>query len=96
MGIVHVQLPDELKTIIDRQVAEGRAGSREEFIAAALRLYADHLDAEDEVAAMVGRADEDLAAGRFVTVTTDEDAERLHEAAMARLRARLAEDTPKT
>lgn len=92
MGVVQVQLPDDLKQVIDRQVAEGRAASEAEYVAEALRLYADHLDAEDEITALVERADADVAAGRFVTVTTPEDSQALHEGAMARLRARLAED----
>jgi Arc/MetJ-type ribon-helix-helix transcriptional regulator len=92
MGVVQVQLPDNLKQVIDRQVAEGRAASEAEYVVEALRLYADHLDAEDEITAMVERADADVVAGRYVTVATPEDSQALHEGAMARLRARLAED----
>ena len=58
--------------------------------AAALRLYADHLDTEDEIAAIAERADADIAAGRFTTITTEADSDALHDAAMARLRVRLA------
>ncbi len=57
MGVVQVQLPDNLKQVIDRQVAEGRAASEAEYVVEVLRLYADHLDAEDEITAMVERAD---------------------------------------
>ncbi len=92
MGIVQVQLSDELKRIIDRQIAEGRASSEAEFLAQAARLYADHLDAEGEIADMVERADADVAAGHYATVATAEDSQALHEAAMARLRARVAGD----
>ena len=46
----------------------------------------------DEIAGMVDRADADMAAGRNVTVATPEDSQALHESAMARLRAGLAED----
>lgn len=91
MGVVQVQLSDDLKQVIDRQVAEGRAASEADYVVEALRLYADHLDAEDEIAAMVERADADVAAGRYVTVATPEDSQALHEGAMARLCARLAE-----
>ena len=94
MGVMQVQLPDNLKQAIDRQVAEGRAASEADDVMDALRLYAEHLEAEDEIAAMAERADADLAAGRFVTVATAEDGQVLHEDAMARLRARLAEDDP--
>jgi len=92
MGVVQVQLSDNLKQVIERQVAEGRAVSEAEYVVEALRLYADHLDAEDEITAMVERADADVAARRYVTVATPEDSQALHKGAMARLRARLAED----
>jgi len=92
MGVVQVQLPDDLRSIIDRQVAEGRAASEAEYVAEALRLYADHLDAEDEIAAMVERADAEMASGRFVTISTPEDGDALHQRAMDRLRTSLASD----
>jgi Arc/MetJ-type ribon-helix-helix transcriptional regulator len=92
MGVVQVQLPDDLKQLIDRQVAEGHAASEADFLTQAARLYADHLDAENEIGVMVERADADLAAGRYTMVATPEDGDALHHAAMARLRARLAGD----
>jgi Arc/MetJ-type ribon-helix-helix transcriptional regulator len=92
MGVVQVQLPDDLKQVIDRQIAKGHASSEADFLAQAARLYADHLDAEGEIATMVQRADADMAAGRYVTVATPEDDQALHEAAMNRLHARLASD----
>ncbi len=45
--------------------------------------------ADAEILAMVARADADVAAGRFITVTGPADSNALHEATMARLRARL-------
>ena len=92
MGVVQVQLPDDLRSVIDRQVAEGRAASEAEYVAEALRLYAGHLEAEDEIADMAERADVEMAAGRYVTVSTSEDSEALHQRAMDRLRASLADD----
>ena len=92
MGVVQVQLPDHLKQVIETQVAKGRVSNEADFLAEAVRLYADHLEAEDEIAGMVDRADADMAAGRHVTVATPEDSQALHESAIARLRARLAED----
>jgi Arc/MetJ-type ribon-helix-helix transcriptional regulator len=88
-----IQLPDRLKQVIDRQVAEGRAVSESDYVVRALSAYADHIEAEDEIAAMVERVDADMAAGRFITVTSAEDGEALHEGAMARLHARMARDT---
>ncbi len=92
MGVVQVQLSDDLRRIIDRQIAEGHALSEADFLVQAAQLYADHLDAEDEIAAMVERADADVAAGRYAMVATPEDSQALHKAAMARLRARMASD----
>jgi len=93
MGVVQVQLPDDLRSIIDRQVAEGHAASEAEYVAEALRLYADHLDAEDEIAGMVERADAEMASGRFVAIATSEDSEALHQRTMDRLRTNLAADS---
>ncbi len=93
MGVVQVQLPEDLKDIIDRQIAEGRATSADAYVENALRLYADHLEAEDEIADMVERADTDIVADRYVTVSTHEDNEALHQRMLARLQANLANDT---
>jgi Arc/MetJ-type ribon-helix-helix transcriptional regulator len=92
MDVVQVQLPDDLKQVIERQVAEGHAASEADFLTQAARLYAEHLDAENEIGVMVERADADVAAGRYTVVGTPEDSDALHRAAMARLRARLADD----
>ena len=44
MGVVQVQLPDDLKQVIERQVAKGRASNEADFLAEAVRRYADHLE----------------------------------------------------
>ena len=93
MGIVQVQLPDGIKEIIDREIAEGRASSEAGFIADALRLYVGHLEAEEEIAAMAQRADADVAAGRYVTVSSPKDNDALHQRTMDRLRSNLVSDT---
>ncbi len=92
MGVV--QIPDQLKQVIDRQIASGRAASEADYVTEALRAYADHIDAEDEIAAMSPRADADMASGRFVTIASTADGEALHERTMARLRARIRQDSP--
>jgi Arc/MetJ-type ribon-helix-helix transcriptional regulator len=92
MEIRRIQLTEDLKSIIDRQVAEGHAATQADDVTAALRLYADHLDTEDDIAAIAARADADIVAGRYVTVTTSDDSDALHDAAMSRLRARLSGD----
>ena len=89
-----LQLPDHLKQIVDRQVAAGRAASEADYVADALLAYSEHLDVRDDIARMVRRADADLAAGRFVTVSAPADSDELHEAIMARLRERMAGDDP--
>jgi Arc/MetJ-type ribon-helix-helix transcriptional regulator len=89
MGVVRVQLSDELESVIDRHVAEGRAASGAAYVTEALRLYAELLDSDDEI---VERSDADIAAGRFVAVRIQAGSEALHEAAMDRLRAQLAID----
>jgi Arc/MetJ-type ribon-helix-helix transcriptional regulator len=89
-----VQLPAHLKEIVDRQVAAGRAASEADYVADALLAYSDHLDVSDDIAEMVQRADVDMGAGRFVTVSTPSDSHELHEAIMARLRERMAGDDP--
>jgi Arc/MetJ-type ribon-helix-helix transcriptional regulator len=89
MGIVQVNLPEDFRSTIDRQVAGGLAVSEADYVASLLCLYADHLDAGDGIAVIAERADDDFAAGRFVTVSTPEDGDALHAAAMARLHTRL-------
>lgn len=59
-------------------------------MAEAVRLLAGHLQTDRVVAAMVSRADADTAAGRYVTISTPDDAEALHRRMMDRLRGNLA------
>lgn len=92
MGMIQVQLPDQIQQVIDRQVAQGRVASQGEFIIEAARRFAEDIVLEDEIVreAQAGIADAD--AGRFVTVATPEDATGLHERTMARLQSRMAAD----
>jgi Arc/MetJ-type ribon-helix-helix transcriptional regulator len=76
MSTVHI--PDHLKQVIDRQIAAGRAASEADYVEDALRTYAEHIEAEIEIAAMAERADADMASGRFVTITGQEDRDALH------------------
>lgn len=93
MGVVQVQLPDHLKAIIDRQVAEGRVESESAYLEEAVRRYADELEAEDEVIAIANQGIADIEAGRYVLISTPQDSEALHQRAMGRLRTSLADDT---
>jgi len=93
MSIVQINLPDNLKAAIDRQVAEGRVASESEFLLEAARRFAEDLEAEEEIIAAAAAGIADMEAGRFVTISGPEDAEALHQRTMARLRARLAADS---
>jgi predicted transcriptional regulator len=73
-----VQLPDDLKQVIDRQVAEGRAASQAEFLAEAVQRYAEALESdEDEIVAASDEGMADIAAGRFELIDGPEDMQRL-------------------
>lgn len=85
-----IQLPDELQRMIDQQVAEGRATSTAAFLEEAVLRLIDAVRSEEEdvvAAAQAGIAD--IEAGRYLTISTPEDKQRLHERLMARLRANL-------
>ena len=89
MGAVQ-HLPDHLRSIIERQVAEGRVASGEQFLEDAVRQHAEDLEAEDEFVAIAEAGIADIEAGRYRTVSTPEDGEALHQRMMGRLHARLA------
>ena len=86
----YVQLPDDLTSLVEQQVADGHAESEAAFVAEAVRLYAGYLQTDRVVVAMVNRADADMAAGRYVNISTLDDAEALHHRTMDRLRGNLA------
>ena len=87
-----VQLPEHLKQIIERQVAEGRVENEAAYLEEAVRRYAEDLDADDEIRAAAQAGILDIEAGRYITVSSRQDAEALHESAMTRLRTRLGTD----
>lgn len=87
-----VQLPDELRQVIDRQVAEGRAASVAAFLEAAVRRYAFELEADD--AEIVAAAEQGLAAlsnGDFTTVDGPEAGRSFWEGVSNDADDRLAE-----
>jgi Arc/MetJ-type ribon-helix-helix transcriptional regulator len=90
MGVVH--LPDHLRQVIERHVAEGRVESEAAYLEQAICRYAEDLEADDEIAAAAEAGIIDADAGRYVTITSPQDTEALHRNAMARLRKRLASD----
>jgi predicted transcriptional regulator len=65
MGFIQaLQLPDSLKSLIERQLTQCRAASEEVYLAEALRRYAEDLEAEDELAAIADEGIADIEAGR--------------------------------
>jgi len=92
MGMIQVQLPEQIQQVIDRQVARGRVTSQGEFIIEAARRFAEDIVLEDEIVREAQAGIADAEAGRFVTVATTEDATRMHERAMARLQTGVAAD----
>ena len=90
MGYVQVELTEDIRAAISRHIAEGQAVSEADFVAQAVRLYADHLDAKNRVAGMVRRAGANVAAGHYATVSTPAETEAQHQRTMDRLRANLA------
>jgi hypothetical protein len=94
--VVHVPLPDDLKSVIDRRVAEGGAASDAEFLSLAARFYAEELDVEDrseddDLTAVALAGIGDAEAGRFTLIATEADAEAVRGRIMAAVRAGLAE-----
>lgn len=86
-----VQLPDELKQLIDRQVAEGRAASEADFLIAAVQRYAEALEIDaDEIATSADEGIADIEADRFELISGPEDIKRLQMELSATL-DRLAE-----
>jgi Arc/MetJ-type ribon-helix-helix transcriptional regulator len=88
--IVQVQLSDDLKSAIDRQIAAGHAQSLADFLREAARLYAEALEQDEDLWALAQAGIADAEAGRYTLVETDADAEALHRRVMAGVRASLA------
>ena len=75
-----VQIPDELRQVIDRQVAEGRAASAAEFLEAAVRRYALELEADDaELVAAANEGIEAIRRGDYITISSPEDEATLRQ-----------------
>lgn len=91
-AVLEVQLSDDLKSIIDRQVAEGRAASGVDFLREAAVRYAEHLDAEEELEEIARVGIAAAEAGDYILIETEADAEALFQRTMARVRTNLASD----
>ncbi len=87
-----VQIPDDLKQVIDRQVAEGHAASVAEFLDAAVRRYALELEADDaEMAAAAKQGLSALRRGDYTTVDGPEARRSFWEGVSNDAHVRLAE-----
>lgn len=65
-----VQLPDHLKSLIDRLVAEGRVATEAEFLEQAVRRHAEDLQAqEDAIVAAATAGIADIEAGRYSLIS---------------------------
>jgi Arc/MetJ-type ribon-helix-helix transcriptional regulator len=92
--IIQVEIPDDLKSAIDRRVSEGRAASDTDFLVQAARLYAEELDEEEDLWTIAQNGIADIEAGRFILIETKADADALHEKTMSQVRAALEADQP--
>ena len=77
----NVSLTPRLNRFVDGQVETGRHQNASEVIREALRRYEEEIDAErqllDVLGSMIDRSDANIAAGRFVEASTDEELEAL-------------------
>ena len=91
MGVV--RLPEELHRVIDREVAQGRASSASAFLQeAVMRLVDESATEEGDIRHSADAGSADVAAGRYTTVCTKADEDRLQADMLGRLRTRLAVD----
>jgi Arc/MetJ-type ribon-helix-helix transcriptional regulator len=71
MPIIHV--PDEVKEIIDRHVAEGSAASEADFVSEAVLRHADHLEYDEgEIIAAAWEGLDAMRRGEYTTVDSPE------------------------
>ena len=89
-----VQLPDALQRLIDRQVQQGRASSTLAFVEEAVsRLIDDAQAEEDDISAAAQAGLADAEAGRYTTITSPEDGQRLHARLMTQMHESLTTGT---
>jgi Arc/MetJ-type ribon-helix-helix transcriptional regulator len=82
-----VEIPDNVKAIIERHVAEGRIASEADFLVEATRFYDSYLEDEE---AIVVAAQEGIAAierGDYVTIANANDEVRFWDGVWADAKA---------
>jgi hypothetical protein len=93
MSVVQVSLPDELKSLIERQVAEGRrASDLDAYLTEAARRFAEDVELEGDLVAEAKAGIIDIEEGRYRLVETREDLAQMEKGVIDRVRARLAAD----
>jgi len=93
MSVVQVSLPDKLKSLIERQVAEGRGASDlNAYLTEAARRFAEDVELEGDLVAEAKAGITDIEEGRYRLVETREDLAQMEKGVIDRVRARLAAD----
>jgi hypothetical protein len=93
MGVVQVSLPDDLKSLIERQVAEGRgAADLDAYLIEAARRFAEDVELEGDLVLEAKAGITDIEEGRYRLVETREDLAQMEKGVIHRVRARLAAD----
>ena len=90
-----IEIADELRRIIDQQVAEGRAANAAELLDEAVRRYVEDLDRDE--AALIAAAREGLAAveeGDYVTISGPKDLAALRDRLWERAAKAITERDP--
>ncbi len=90
MGVV--RLPEELQDAVEREVAEGRAESAEAFVEEAVRGALGLLEEPaEELLRLAEDGAADIAAGRYVEVSSEAQHGALAEEVAASVRMRLGQ-----
>lgn len=64
-----VDLPDDLRTVIAEQVAEGHIGSEAQFLAEAITRFATELEADAQLCDIAEQGIADIERGEYITTT---------------------------
>ena len=89
-----IQISDELQQVIEAKVRDGRAESAAAYVEEAVRRLLDDEEYDDDEIVQVALAGiADIEAGRYVTIATKEDEQRLHNSLMARVEEKLKSGT---
>jgi antitoxin ParD1/3/4 len=88
-----VTLPQDIETLIDREIARGRFRSREEVIGAGVRLLCEQEERVEALRAAIQEGIDDIENGRFVEIRTAEEADRFFEGIITEGERLLARST---